>query len=108
MDGMLSYIEEFIEAKKIFERKRKTNKVRALGILLYHYGLSLRKCRNIISGFEPVGHETIRKWYHKADTTFTVGEAYRKFIAVDETKVKINGKLYILWSAIDIQTSEIF
>jgi len=107
MDGMLSHLEELLEAKKVFERKRKNMKSRALGILLYHYGLSLRQCKTIVSGFENVSHEAIRKWYHKTDTIFSVGKTYRKTIAVDETKVKINGKLYILWAAIDVQTWEI-
>ena len=100
MDGMLSHLEELLEAKKVFERKRKNMKSRALGILLYH-GLSLRQCKTIVSGFENVSHEAIRKWYHKTDTIFTVGKTYRENIAVDETKVKINGKLHIVWAAID-------
>ena len=75
--------------------------------MLYHYGLYLRKCRNILSSFEEISHYAIRKWYHRVYTIFTVKKAYREIIAVDETKVKINGKPYILWAAIDIQTREI-
>ena len=107
MDGMLPRLQELLEAKNIFVRNRKKRRTRSLGILLYHYGLSLRKCRSIVSSFEDISHESIRKWYHKVDTIFTVGKAYREVIAVDETKVKINGKLYILWAAIDISTWEI-
>jgi transposase-like protein len=107
MDGMLSHIIEILEAKKVFVRKRKNMKSRALGILLYHYGLSLRKCRTIVSGFESTSHETIRKWYHKTDTIFSVEKSYRKIVAVDETKIKINGKLYILWAAIDVCSYEV-
>jgi len=98
---------EVLEAKKVFERKRKNMKSRALGILLYHYGLSLRKCRTIVSGFESTSHETIRKWYRKTDTIFSVEKSYRELVAVDETKVKINGKLYILWAAIDVCSYEV-
>lgn len=79
-------------------------KTRSLGIPLYHYGLSLRKCRTIISSFEVIGHESICRRYHRVGTIFTVGKTYRETIAFDETKVKINGKLYILWAAIDMQT----
>ena len=96
MDGMLSHIMEVLEAKNIFERNRKNMQSRALGILLYHYGLSLRKCRSIVSSFEPISHESIRKWYHKTKPVFTVKTCYRAVIAVDETKLKINGKLYIV------------
>ena len=107
MDGMLSHLEEMLEAKKIFVRNRKQRRTRSLGILLYHFGLSLRKCRTIVSSFEDISHEAIRKWYHKVDTIFTVHRAYREVIAVDETKVKINGTLYILWAAVDICSWEI-
>ena len=71
-------------------------KSRALGILLYHYGFSLRQCKTIVSGFENVSHEAIRKWYHKTDTIFSVDKTYREVVAVDETKVKINRKLHIV------------
>jgi transposase-like protein len=107
MDGMLSHLEELLKSKNIFVRNRKKMKTRSLGILLYHYGLSLRKCRTILSSFEDISHESIRKWYHKVDTIFTVGKTYREIVAVDETKLKINGKLYILWAAIDIKTYEV-
>ena len=101
MDGMLSHLEELLEAKNIFVRKRKQRKTKALGILMYQYGLSLRKCRIILSDFEDISHESIRKWYHKTDNIFSVEKCYRETIAVDETKLKINGHLHILWAAID-------
>ena len=107
MDGMLSHLEELLEAKKVFERNRKQMRTRALGILLYHYGLSFRKCKTILSSFEDISHESIRKWYHQVDTIFTVGKTYRKTTAVDETKIKINGKLHIVWAAIDTSNWEI-
>ena len=107
MDGMLSHLEELLEAKNIFVRNRKQMRTRSLGILLYHFGLSLRKCQIILSSFEDISHESIRKWYHKTDSIFSVGKTYREIIAVDETKVKINGKLHILWAAIDVQNWEI-
>jgi putative transposase len=107
MDGMLPRLEELLEAKNIFVRNRKKIRTRALGILMYHYGLSLRKCRTILSSFEDISHESIRKWYHKTDTIFSVEKCYRETVAVDETKLKINGKLYILWAAIDTKNWEI-
>jgi transposase-like protein len=32
----------------------------------------------------------------------TVRNAHREIIAVDETKVTINGKLYMFWAAVEI------
>jgi len=107
MDGMLPHLEELLEAKNIFVRNRKKMRTRALGILLYHFGLSLRNCKTILSSFEDISHESIRKWYHKTDTIFSVKTSYRELIAVDETKIKINGRLYILWAAIDVHSREV-
>jgi len=107
MDGMLSPLAELLEAKKIFVRNRKQRRTCALGILMYHYGLYLRKCRNILSDFEDISLESIRKWYHRVDTIFTLQTAYREIIGVDEIKLKINGKFYIVWSAIDIGNWEV-
>jgi transposase-like protein len=93
---MLSHLEELLETKKnIFIRNRKQRKTRALGILMYHYGLSLRKCRTILSGFEDISHESIRKWYHRTDAIFSVEKCYREVVAVDETKLKINVRQHI-------------
>ena len=104
---MLSHLEELLETKKIFVRNRKQRRTHALGILMYHYGLSLRKCRMILSGFEDISHVSIRKWYHKTDIIFSVEKYYREVIAVDEIKLKINVRLHILWAAIDISNWEV-
>jgi len=61
IDGMLSHIEELLEAKNIFVRNRKQIRTRALRILIYHYGLSLRKRKTILSSFKNIFHESIRK-----------------------------------------------
>jgi hypothetical protein len=43
----------------------------------------------VVSSFEPVSHEAIRKGYHKDATLFSVDIAYREIIAVDETSETI-------------------
>jgi len=101
MDGILSHIEELLEAKNVFERNRTPLRIRALGILLYHLGLSLRNCSMVLSSFEPISHESVRLWYHKSSRLFTVETRYR------ETKIKIHGKYHLLWAAIDINTWEV-
>ena len=107
MDGILSHIEELLEAKNVFERNRTPLRIRALGILLYHLGLSLRNCSMVLSSFEPISHESVRLWYHKSNRLFTVETRHREIIAVDETKIKIHGKYHLLWAAIDINTWEV-
>ena len=61
MDGMLPHLEELLKSKNIFVRNRKQMKTRSLVILLYHYGLSLRKYKTVVSFFEDISHESIRK-----------------------------------------------
>ena len=107
MDGMLANLVNTLKNKNIFERDRKATKTRALGIMLYHLGLSLRKTRKIISSFEKVSHEAIRKWYLKAESIFSLQEKQRNAVAIDETKVKIQGEQHIVWAAIDIQNWEV-
>ena len=92
MNGMLTYIEELLEAKKIFELNRTPLRIRALGIVLYHLGLSLRNCAMVLTSFSPVSHESVRLWYHRSYQLFTVKKRYREIIAVDETKIKIHGR----------------
>ncbi|MEF8879553.1 MAG: IS6 family transposase [Candidatus Thermoplasmatota archaeon] len=104
---MLSYIERGLESKKVFERKRKNLRTRALVILLYHYGLSLRDCQKVVSCYEPVSHEAIRLWYHKTSDLFKIQKGTHEVIAVDETKIKIHGRLHIVWAAIDVHSWEV-
>ena len=107
MDGILSHIEELLEAKNVFERNRTPLRIRAIGILLYHLGLSLRNCSMVLASFTPVSHESVRLWYHKSHHLFYVEKLYLDIIAFDGTKIKINGKHHLLWAAIDINTWEL-
>ncbi len=98
---------DILKVKKVFARKRKKMRTRALGILLYHYGLSFRNCKDILSSIENVSYEAIRKWYKKAEKIFSIKIQKRKAIAIDETKIKIHSKWHFLWAAIDITNWEI-
>src|SRR4030042_2464503 len=107
MDGMLSNMEKVLEAKKIFERKRKSMKTRVLGVILYHFGISLRNTSLVISSFEQASHEAVREWYLRAAKIFQVRKVERKIIAIDETKIKINGKWRILWAAVAMKNWDV-
>jgi transposase-like protein len=61
----------------------------------------------VLSSFTGVSHESVRLWYHKSYQLFFVEKRYREVIAVDETKIKINGRQHLLWAAIDIHTWEV-
>jgi putative transposase len=107
MDGMLSHVEQVLEAKNVFERTRKTMKTRTLGVVLYHLGVSCRNTSAVLSSFEPASHEAVRNWYHRAAKIFQVKKAVRRVIAIDETKIRISGKWHILWAAVDIESWDV-
>ena len=104
---MLSNMEKVLEAKNIFERERKSMKTRALGVILYHFGISLRNTSRVVSSFEQASHEAVRDWYLRAAKIFQVRKAQRNIIAIDETKIKISGKWRILWAAVDIENWDV-
>ncbi|MEW6070952.1 MAG: hypothetical protein AB1485_10065 [Candidatus Thermoplasmatota archaeon] len=58
---LIARIVKWIEKHKIFLRKRKSNRKRALGMLLYRAGLSYRKTKYFIGA----SHEAVREWYQK-------------------------------------------
>jgi len=51
--------------KRVFERRRKSDEVRALGITLVHLGLSYRQTEKVLELFDEISHEAVRKWYHR-------------------------------------------
>jgi len=55
--NMLAHIVKILERKKIFRRGRKRNEDRALGMLLYGYGLSYTKAGEIVG----VSHEAVEQ-----------------------------------------------
>ena len=104
---MLARLRDIMRKNKLFVRKRKSETVRILAILLTHYGLSYRKVAAILSEKERVSYETVRQWYHRAGKLFSIERKERSDIAIDETKIKLRKKWYYLWAAIDIHTREI-
>lgn len=53
---MLDQLVELFEERKVFRRRRKDWKVKALSMLLYHMGLSYRKTRDALRALEPFSH----------------------------------------------------
>ena len=77
-------------------------KIKALGIILYHYGLSLRKIAILLG----ISHETIRKYYQRVSWLFHVSKKHRRAIAIDETVVKLNKLRVYVWIAIDVDSKK--
>jgi len=84
-----------IEEQHIYSRERKSNEQRALGMLLYYAGLSYEKT----GSFVHASHEAVREWYQKGKDLFegSTEKKRRKWIAVDEKEIKLNGTKLFIW-----------
>ncbi|RLF26131.1 MAG: IS6 family transposase, partial [Thermoplasmata archaeon] len=105
--GMLNRLMELLEDRKIFLRQRKTNKTKALALLIYHAGLSYRKTSAIVGCLEPFSYEALRKWYNKCENLFKPEKKTRRIVAIDETKLKKEKQQIYIWNALDINDKTI-
>ncbi len=107
---MLSKLEDLVrivKKRKVFKRNKKSLEVKVIAGLLYFFGLSTRKTSEILSLFEEISHESVRKYYHSLRKVFKEPrKKRRRLIAVDETVLKVgNARIYV-WTAIDVDTME--
>ena len=95
----------WIEEKQIFSRERKSNEQRALGMLLYNAGLSYEEA----GSFANASHEAVRKWYQKGKELFeeSTKKKKRKWIAIDEKEIKLNGTTVFIWGAVDLDDEKV-
>jgi putative transposase len=103
--NFVKQVTKWLEDKKIFSRKRKSNKLRALGMLLYHAGLSYEKAGMFVGA----SYEAVREWYKKGKELFEAStkKKKRKRIAVDEKEIRVNGTTIFIWGAVDIDDEKI-
>jgi transposase-like protein len=103
--NLVKQVVKWLQDRKIFSRERKSNEQRAQGILLYHAGLSYEKA-GIFTG---VSYEAVREWYQKGKELFEAStkRKVRKWIAVDEKEIKINGTTIFIWGAVDIDDEKV-
>ena len=72
--------------------------------LLYGFGLSSRKTKPFVKA----SHVSVLEWYRRLSQAIgRIQPKYREAVAVDETKLKVNGKQVYVWVAIDIETKEV-
>jgi transposase-like protein len=95
----------WLEDNHIFSRERKSNEQRALGMFLYYAGLSYEKA----GSFVHASHEAVREWYQKGRELFegSTEKKKRKWIAVDEKEIKLNGTTMFIWGAVDLDDEKV-
>ena len=103
--NFVKQVEKWLEERKIFSRKRKSNKQRALGMLLYYAGLSYEKA----GMFAGASYEAVREWYQKGRELFeqSTVKKKRKRVAVDEKELTINGTTILIWGAVDLDDEKV-
>ncbi len=86
---LLKRTAKWLDDNEIFQRERKSDEQRALGMLLYNADLVIKN-----GYFVNASYEAIREWYQKGKEIFdqSIEVIKRKHIAVDEKVLKINGK----------------
>jgi len=63
---LLERIVEWIRDKKVFVRRRKRDRTRALAVLLCYAGVGARPSSRILSGLEDVSREAVRRSSHSS------------------------------------------
>ena len=62
--GVIEKLEQFI--RKVYHRNKIPPRVKAKAVLLYHWGVALRKVERFIKALGLRGsREAIRQWYHR-------------------------------------------
>ena len=74
--------------------------------MLYIAGLSLRDLSEKYY-ITMASRESVRRWFHKFSSIFSIEKKFRNSVAVDETVVKLHGLRAYVWSAVDIDSGEI-
>ncbi len=84
-------------------------RVKAKAVLLYHWGVALRKVERFIKALGLRGsREAIRQWYHRLSklVEYILGSSQELY--VDKTKIKGRRRLYYLWLAVDSNSKHCF
>ncbi len=96
----------------LWVRERKPFVAKAQACLLILAGSSLAEVKQFLSwqGIK-VSRQAISQWVKGwqtvRDWVNTVPKKRRSIVAIDETKIKINGKQAFFWAAIDVKTREL-
>ena len=103
-----SILVDRVERAGVFRWNRKPLRVKALSTMLYYSGLSYRVVSRCLRGLARFSHEAVRLWFHRLKKAFPKPERMRRrVVAVDETKLKLEGQQLYVWAAVDVKTREV-
>lgn len=91
----------------IFRWNKRPLRSKIVACLLYVAGLSYRGV-TLQTGIIPACYRSVHyRVQQLRNITAGVEAEERRFVAIEETKQKINGRLLFVWRAIDIETKEL-
>ena len=98
-----------VEGLRLFERNKVPFGLKVLGLAMHFQISSLRRTARVLSEYCSVSKTAVWRWIVKLrERLNTASERKaRRFIAVDETCVKVNGEQYWVYSALDIDRNEL-
>ncbi|OYR69592.1 hypothetical protein DJ79_02540 [Halorubrum ezzemoulense] len=100
---MLDRMVEKARQQEVFSREDTPTERRVLAAFLYHADLSYRR----IEPFVDRSYEAIRQWFHRLEHFFEPDCRARQEVAVDETKIEIDGIKHYVWAAVNCETLEV-
>ena len=96
-----------VQDARIFRRNKRPLRSKVLACLLYLAGLSYRGM-TYQTGMIDASHASVHRWVHALKGIVShVPVRERRVVAIDETKLKINGRQVYVWAAIDTDTREL-
>jgi len=98
-----------VERLRLFERNKFPLRLKVLGLAMYFQISSLRRAARVLSEYYSVSKTAVWKWIVKLRERLQIASErrVRRFIAVDETCVNVNGEQYWVYSALDIDQNEL-
>ncbi|MGC9075697.1 MAG: DDE-type integrase/transposase/recombinase [Conexivisphaera sp.] len=95
---------EAIRAIGVFRRNKIPIEEKARAVLLYMAGLSSWEIAEELG----VSHASVLDWARAvASMPGSVPPRERRLVAVDETELKVNGRMVYVWAAMDVDTREL-
>jgi transposase-like protein len=104
---MIHVIDAVLDSfSNLFQSHRYPPLEKIYSVILFIAGLSLRDLseRLCLTG---ASRESVRIMVHRFSSLFKPSKRARRLVAVDETVLKIKGRICYLWAAIDVDTNEI-
>ena len=96
-----------VQDAHIFKRNKRPLESKVVACLLYMSGLSYR-AMTYQTRLIGASHVSVHNWVHALKGVVSrVPAKERKVVAMDETKLKINGRQVYVWAAIDVDTREL-